>query len=148
MMRIVQTYHGTGSYEGYKYVLEKYIPELFKYIEIGEFLLNEFKNGYKSDYNEKNILKIEKILERRNKREKTKLEKERLWYKLAIQDREIKKVWEEKGAYFIDKGSYVKWYYKDEMFYLWWSGTHVEEENPKLLKADEKFKELLLKYNS
>ena len=36
MLRIVQTYHGTGSYEGYKYVLEKYIPELFKYIEIGE----------------------------------------------------------------------------------------------------------------
>lgn len=36
MLRIIQTYHGTGSYEGYKYVLEKYIPELFKYIEIGE----------------------------------------------------------------------------------------------------------------
>lgn len=36
MLRIVQTYHGTGSYEGYKYVLEKYIPELSKYIEIGE----------------------------------------------------------------------------------------------------------------
>ena len=36
MLRIVQTYHGTGSYEGYRYGLEKYIPELFKYIEIGE----------------------------------------------------------------------------------------------------------------
>ena len=36
MLRIIQTYHGTGSYEGYKYILEKYIPELFKYIEIGE----------------------------------------------------------------------------------------------------------------
>ena len=36
MLRIVETYYGTGSYEGYKYVLEKYIPELFKYIEIGE----------------------------------------------------------------------------------------------------------------
>lgn len=36
MLRIIQTYHGTGSYEGYKYVLEKYIPELFKYVEIGE----------------------------------------------------------------------------------------------------------------
>ena len=113
-----------------------------------DFLLNEFKNGYKSDYNENNILKIEKILERRKKREKSKSEKERLWYKLAIQDREIKKLWEEKGAYFIDKGIYVKWYYKDEMFYQWWSGTHVEEENPKLLKANEKFKELLLKDNS
>lgn len=36
MLRVVQTYHGTGSREGYKYVLEKYIPERSKYIEIGE----------------------------------------------------------------------------------------------------------------
>lgn len=36
MLRIVQTYHGTGGSEGYKYVLEKYITELFEYIKIGE----------------------------------------------------------------------------------------------------------------
>ena len=47
MLRIIQTYHGTGSYEGYKYVLEKYIPELSKYIEIGE--LEDFPLYFKKE---------------------------------------------------------------------------------------------------
>ena len=47
MLRIIQTYHGTGSYEGYKYVLEKYIPELFKYIEIGE--LEDFPIDFREE---------------------------------------------------------------------------------------------------
>ena len=36
MLRVIQTYHGEGSYEGYKNVLEKYVPEVSKYIKIGE----------------------------------------------------------------------------------------------------------------
>ena len=107
-----------------------------------EELLNQFNNGYKADFKERNIVKIEKILERRKHREKTMMEKETLWKKLALDDKEIKSNWIEQGAYFIDKGIYVKWYYKDEMFYQWWSRVRIEEEHPRLLKANEKFKVL------
>ena len=107
-----------------------------------EELLNQFNNGYKADYKERNIVKIEKILAQRQHQEKTMMEKERLWKKLALEDKEIKSNWIEHGAYFIDKGIYVKWYYKDEMFYQWWSRVHIEEEHPRLLKANEKFKVL------
>ena len=103
-------------------------------------LLNQFNNGYKADYKERNIVKIEKILAQRQHQEKTMMEKERLWKKLALEDKEIKSNWIEQGAYFIDKGIYVKWYYKDEMFYQWWSRVRIEEEHPRLLKANEKFK--------
>ena len=105
-------------------------------------LLNQFNNGYKADYKERNIVKIEKILAQRQHQEKTMMEKERLWKKLALEDKEIKSNWIEQGAYFIDKGIYVKWYYKDEMFYQWWSRVRIEEEHPRLLKANEKFKVL------
>ena len=105
-----------------------------------EELLNQFNNGYKADYKERNIVKIEKILAQRQHQEKTMMEKERLWKKLALEDKEIKSNWIEHGAYFIDKGIYVKWYYKDEMFYQWWSRVRIEEEHPRLLKANEKFK--------
>src|SRR5699024_2486235 len=101
-----------------------------------------FNNGYKADYKERNIVKIEKILAQRQHQEKTMMEKERLWKKLALEDKEIKSNWIEHGAYFIDKGIYVKWYYKDEMFYQWWSRVRIEEEHPRLLKANEKFKVL------
>ena len=107
-----------------------------------EELLNQFNNGYKADYKERNIVKIEKILAQREHQEKTMMEKERLWKKLALEDKEIKSNWIEQGAYFIDKGIYVKWYYKDEMFYQWWSRVRIEEEHPRLLKANEKFKVL------
>ena len=107
-----------------------------------EELLNQFNNGYKADYKERNVLKIEKILAQREHQEKTMMEKERLWKKLALEDKEIKSNWIEQGAYFIDKGIYVKWYYKDEMFYQWWSRVRIEEEHPRLLKANEKFKVL------
>ena len=107
-----------------------------------EELLNQFNNGYKADYKERNIVKIEKILAQRQHQEKTMMEKERLWKKLALEDKEIKSNWIEHGAYFIDKGIYVKWYYKDEMFYQWWSRVRIEEEHPRLLKANEKFKVL------
>jgi len=105
-------------------------------------LLNQFNNGYKADFKERNIVKIEKILAQRQHQEKTMMEKERLWKKLALEDKEIKSNWIEHGAYFIDKGIYVKWYYKDEMFYQWWSRVRIEEEHPRLLKANEKFKVL------
>ena len=105
-------------------------------------LLNQFNNGYKTDYKERNIVKIEKILAQREHQEKTVMEKERLWKKLALEDKEIKDEWLQHGAYFIDKGIYVKWYYKDEMFYQWWSRVRIEEEHPRLLKANEKFKVL------
>ena len=105
-------------------------------------LLNQFNNGYKADYKERNIVKIEKILDRRKHREKIKMEKEALWERLALEDKAIKNEWIEEGAYFIDKGIYVKWYYKDEMFYQWWSRVRIEEEHPRLLKANEKFKAL------
>ena len=105
-------------------------------------LLTQFNNGYKADYKERNIVKIEKILAQRQHQEKTMMEKERLWKKLALEDKEIKDEWLQHGAYFIDKGIYVKWYYKDEMFYQWWSRVRIEEEHPRLLKANEKFKVL------
>lgn len=105
-------------------------------------LLNQFNNGYKADFKERNIVKIEKILAQRQHQEKTMMEKERLWKKLALEDKEIKSNWLQHGAYFIDKGIYVKWYYKDEMFYQWWSRVRIEEEHPRLLKANEKFKVL------
>ena len=107
-----------------------------------EELLNQFNNGYKADYKERNVLKIEKILERRKRREKIREEKEELWKKLALEDKAIKDEWLQHGAYFIDKGIYVKWYYKDEMFYQWWSRVRIEEEHPRLLKVNEKFKVL------
>ena len=107
-----------------------------------EELLNQFNNGYKADYKERNVLKIEEILERRKRREKIREEKEELWKKLALEDKAIKSNWIEQGAYFIDKGIYVKWYYKDEMFYQWWSRVRIEEEHPRLLEANEKFKVL------
>ena len=103
-------------------------------------LLNQFNNGYKADFKERNIVKIEKILAQREHQEKTVMEKERLWKKLALEDKAIKDEWIRHGAYFIDKGIYVKWYYKDEMFYQWWSRVRIEEEHPRLLKANEKFK--------
>ena len=105
-------------------------------------LLNQFNNGYKADFKERNIVKIEKILAQRQHQEKTMMEKERLWKKLALEDKAIKDEWLQHGAYFIDKGIYVKWYYKDEMFYQWWSRVRIEEEHPRLLKANEKFKVL------
>ena len=105
-------------------------------------LLNQFNDGYKADFKERNIVKIDKILERREHQEKTVMEKESLWKKLALEDKAIKDEWLQHGAYFIDKGIYVKWYYKDEMFYQWWSRVRIEEEHPRLLKANEKFKVL------
>ena len=107
-----------------------------------EELLKHFNDGYKADFKERNIVKIEKILERRKRREKIRKEKEELWKKLALEDKAIKDEWLQQGAYFIDKGIYVKWYYKDEMFYQWWSRVRIEEEHPRLLKANEKFKVL------
>ena len=107
-----------------------------------EELLKHFNDGYKPEYKENNTRKIVNILTQREHQEKTAQEKEKLWERLALEDKTIKDEWIEQGAYFIDKGIYVKWYYKDEMFYQWWSRVRIEEEHPRLLKANEKFKVL------
>ena len=106
-------------------------------------LKEEFENGLYPEYEERNIRKIDVILNGRKKLKEFENEREERWYKLALEDKRIKEIWESHGAMFINKGVMTKWYLNDECFYTWFSRSKVDEEHPKLLAAHEKFKELI-----
>ena len=109
-----------------------------------EALKRQLENGLYPEYAERNIRKIDVILNRRKKLKEFENEREERWYKLALEDKRIKEIWESHGAMFINKGVMTKWYLNDECFYTWFSRAKAEEQYPKLLAAHEKFKELLI----
>ena len=116
-----------------------------KHLNIEELkdLKNEFENGLYPEYSERNIKKIDRILNQNKRNEEHRKEREERWYKLALEDKRIKEIWESNGAMFINKGNMTKWYLKDECFYTWFSRANVDEQYPKLLEANEKFNEIL-----
>ena len=109
-----------------------------------EALKRQLENGLYPEYAERNIRKIDVILNGRKNLKEFENEREERWYKLALEDKRIKEIWESHGAMFINKGVMTKWFLNDECFYTWFSRAKVDEQYPKLLAAHERFKELLI----
>ena len=70
-------------------------------------------------------------------------EQEERWYRKAVKGKELKEVWERHGAHFKSNGYSTTWYLGDIPFYKWYSRANVDEEYPKLLKANEKFNDII-----
>ena len=60
-------------------------------------LKNEFENGLYPEYAERNINKIDKILNQNQRLEEHRNEQEERWYRKAVKDKEVKEVWESHG---------------------------------------------------
>ena len=106
-------------------------------------LKNEFENGLYPEYAERNINKINKILNQNQRLEEYRNEQEERWYRKAVKGKEVKEVWESHGAYFKSNGYSTTWYLGETPFYTWYSRANVDEEHPKLLAANKKFNEIL-----
>ena len=106
-------------------------------------LKNEFENGLYPEYAERNIKKIDRILKQNQRSEEYIKDQEQRWHRKAVKFKELKEVWENNGAYFKSNGYSTTWYLGDTPFYKWYSRANVDEEYPKLLKANEKFNEIL-----
>ena len=106
-------------------------------------LKNEFENGLYPEYAERNIKKIDRILKHNQRIEEHRNEQEERWYRKAVKGKELKEVWERHGAHSKSNGYSTTWYLGDIPFYKWYSRANVDEEYPKLLKANEKFNEII-----
>ena len=106
-------------------------------------LKNEFENGLYPEYSERNIKKIDRILKNNQRIEEYRKDQEERWHRKAVKGKEVKEVWESHGAYSKSNGYSTTWYLGDIPFYKWYSRANVDEEYPKLLKANEKFNEIL-----
>ena len=106
-------------------------------------LKEEFENGLYPEYAERNINKIDKILNKNQRLEEHQNEQEERWYRKVVKDKEVKEVWESHGAYFKSNGYSTTWYLGETPFYTWYSRANVDEQHPKLLAAHERFKELI-----
>lgn len=63
-------------------------------------------------------------------------------HQLALEYKAMTEEWEAAGATWEGKESLVRWFYKGQEFYHWWSRVLVEEEAPRARKAHERFKAL------
>ena len=106
-------------------------------------LKNEFENGLYPEYAERNIKKIDRILKRNQMIIEHRKDQEERWHRKALKGKEVKEVWESNGAYFKSNGYSTTWYLGDIPFYKWYSRANIDEEYQKLLKANEKFNEIL-----
>ena len=70
----------------------------------------------------------------------------REWEKASILRTQITDRWIEQGCTWTNTEALTKWYYKDEVFYSWWSGAEVLKELPLVIEADERLQNLIEKY--
>ncbi|TYS91921.1 hypothetical protein [Rossellomorea aquimaris] len=121
-----------------KYIASELTPG--ETIQFRDYLLENLDAPFRED----RLNKLDKLIKSEEKYNRARNELKQRQYNAALEYKHLTEKWEEHGAYFktIEK-RLVKWYYKDECFFMWWSQVEAIEHTEAAKKADEIFDELI-----